>query len=59
MSVGDVVRPATLVRLRGLGPEALSIILARTTGLTILLAIMIAPNRALPGDALSNVRLRS
>jgi hypothetical protein len=36
MSVGDVVRPATLVRLRGLGPETLSMILDRTAGLTIL-----------------------
>ena len=46
-------------RLRGLGPETLSMILARTTDLTILLAIMIAPNRALPGDPPSNVPLRS
>jgi hypothetical protein len=37
LSAGDVVRPATLVRLRGLGPETLSMILDRTTGLTILL----------------------
>jgi len=43
----------------GLGPETLSMILARTTDLTILLAIMIAPNRALPGDPPSNVPLRS
>jgi|SRR5215831_10789321 len=43
----------------GLGPETLSMILARTTGLTILLAIVIAPNRALLGDPPSNVPLRS
>ena len=43
----------------GLGPVTLSMILARTTGLTILLAIVIAPNRALLGDPPSNVPLRS